>query len=265
MEANRIDHMAFDSGDLDALSEQWQGSQNHVACLIWTLELGQRAVERAHHLCRAGKVVDAVRPILGFLGWVANDEKGYGMSHSVYPIHTTWPDENFLVLGLFYDDAALYHPQLQIWNDVNICCLGICQRQKDITETSIKLNISLPITCLDGPQIEALGIKLIAIGDKLERHGFVDYEMGLWEEEILSGKSSCGISMVWIADYDSAGSMSLAEWITLRKYTQVVRDISTLQLHNRCSFPIQRIRNSWKVSNVIMRVYLRCLLKSRLG
>lgn len=36
--------------------------------------------------------------------------------------------------------------------------------------------------------METMGKDLIQLCDQLEQHGLVDYQMGIWEEEILSGK-----------------------------------------------------------------------------
>lgn len=36
--------------------------------------------------------------------------------------------------------------------------------------------------------MEAMGKELIQLCDQLEQHGLVDYQMGIWEEEILSGR-----------------------------------------------------------------------------
>lgn len=36
--------------------------------------------------------------------------------------------------------------------------------------------------------MEDMGEELIRLCDKLEPHGLVDYQMGIWEEEILSGE-----------------------------------------------------------------------------
>lgn len=37
-------------------------------------------------------------------------------------------------------------------------------------------------------RLEAMGRDLIQLCDQLEPHGLVDYQMGIWEEEILSGE-----------------------------------------------------------------------------
>lgn len=36
--------------------------------------------------------------------------------------------------------------------------------------------------------LERMGRELIALCDSMERHGLVDYQMGVWEEEILGGE-----------------------------------------------------------------------------
>lgn len=36
--------------------------------------------------------------------------------------------------------------------------------------------------------MESMGKALIQLCDQLEQHGLVDYQMGIWEEEILCGK-----------------------------------------------------------------------------
>lgn len=36
--------------------------------------------------------------------------------------------------------------------------------------------------------LDKMGKELIRLCDKMEPHGLVDYQMGIWEEEILSGK-----------------------------------------------------------------------------
>lgn len=37
-----------------------------------------------------------------------------------------------------------------------------------------------------------MGKELIQLCDQLEQYGLVDYQMGIWEEEILSGMFNCG-------------------------------------------------------------------------
>lgn len=91
--------------------------------------------------------------------------------------------------GLSDDNAAVHPQQHQLWYELNICCLAIFQRQKDLAQALLQTDTPPPSTCLSMKQIEIFGLALIEIGDKLENHGLVDYEVGIWEEEILSGES----------------------------------------------------------------------------
>lgn len=38
--------------------------------------------------------------------------------------------------------------------------------------------------------LEKMGRDLVRLCDGMERHGLVDYEMGVWEEEIISGATA---------------------------------------------------------------------------
>ncbi|GAB1217226.1 hypothetical protein ATERTT37_006462 [Aspergillus terreus] len=78
--------------------------------------------------------------------------------------------------------------RLQLWNDFNICWLAVCQKQKDMTEEILQTGRQPPHTSLLSVDVmENLGKELIQLCDRIEQHGLVDYEMGVWEEEILSG------------------------------------------------------------------------------
>jgi hypothetical protein len=68
------------------------------------------------------------------------------------------------------------------WQQFNICWLAFGQRILDF-----HCNLNLPPDRLI-QLVESAGCCLIAIGDNLEERGLVDYEMGIWEEEILDSK-----------------------------------------------------------------------------
>jgi hypothetical protein len=77
----------------------------------------------------------------------------------------------------------------QLWNDINICWLAVCQRQKDLTQDVVATGRQPPqASLLSWDRMEAMGKELIQLCDQLEQHGLVDYQMGIWEEEILSGR-----------------------------------------------------------------------------
>lgn len=87
------------------------------------------------------------------------------------------------------DDQLPHSDRLQLWNDFNICWLAICQRQKDLTQDLFRTEQRPSnATLLDANALENLGDELTRLCDQLEQHGLVDYQMGIWEEEILSGE-----------------------------------------------------------------------------
>ena len=61
------------------------------------------------------------------------------------------------------------------------------QRQKDMVESHQQLGQAQSILTLEA--LKNLGKQLVDLADVLERHGLVDYEMGLWEERIVDSKS----------------------------------------------------------------------------
>ncbi|KAL5366506.1 hypothetical protein BJX96DRAFT_161065 [Aspergillus floccosus] len=102
-----------------------------------------------------------------------------------------WLTDNGLMpflSGLLEDNSEAYPKQLSLWTDFNIACLAVLQKQKDLTQDSMKANTPLPNTCLSLSEMETFGGKLVAICDRIQKHGLVDYEVGVWEEEILSGE-----------------------------------------------------------------------------
>ncbi len=46
-----------------------------------------------------------------------------------------------------------------------------------------------PQSILQEDFMERMGRELVRLCDSMERHGLVDYQMGVWEEEIINGMS----------------------------------------------------------------------------
>ena len=44
---------------------------------------------------------------------------------------------------------------------------------------------------LQEPFLERMGRDLVTLCDTMEHHGLVDYQMGIWEEEIMNGVYPC--------------------------------------------------------------------------
>jgi hypothetical protein len=92
-----------------------------------------------------------------------------------------------ILSGLFQDDPNNPKKHSQLWEDFNICWLSLCQKQKDLTEAILGAGQALPTSLLSAEAMENMGQAIIRFCDTVEPHGLVDYQMGIWEEEILDG------------------------------------------------------------------------------
>ncbi|EAW08686.1 uncharacterized protein ACLA_096190 [Aspergillus clavatus NRRL 1] len=131
----------------------------------------QRALRATFDHTRAGRLVEAGRSILEIAEWLVTNARE---------------------LDILRDDPALYPERLQLWNDFNICWLAICQKQKDMTQDLLQTSRQSPnTTMLTIERMEEMGKDLIQLCDQMEQHGLVDYQMGIWEEEILGVLGEC--------------------------------------------------------------------------
>lgn len=93
-------------------------------------------------------------------------------------------------LGLTKDEEELHGERIKLWNDFNTCWLAVLQKQKDTTQEMIDLGQRPvpPQSYLQEDFLEKMGRELVRLCDGMERHGLVDYQMGVWEEEIISSR-----------------------------------------------------------------------------
>ncbi|OOF91129.1 hypothetical protein ASPCADRAFT_57730, partial [Aspergillus carbonarius ITEM 5010] len=131
----------------------------------------QHALRETFDYTRAGRLVDASRSLLQISEWLVANARD---------------------LGILRDDQMPHGDRLQIWNDFNICWLAVCQKQKDLAQEVLQTGRQPSQTSLlSGDAMDNLGKELIQICDRMEPHGLVDYQMGIWEEEILSIMGQC--------------------------------------------------------------------------
>ncbi|RAL07074.1 uncharacterized protein BO97DRAFT_473913 [Aspergillus homomorphus CBS 101889] len=131
----------------------------------------QRAVRGTFDDTRAGRLVEASRSLLEISEWLVTNARE---------------------LGVLRDDQTIYADRLQLWNDFNICWLALCQKQKDMAEELFQTGRQPPQTSLlSNEAMDNLGKELIQLCDRMEQHGLVDYQLGIWEEEILSVLGQC--------------------------------------------------------------------------
>lgn len=97
-----------------------------------------------------------------------------------------------LILGLVRDEEELQSDRMKLWDEFNTCWLAVLQKQKDVTQQYADAGQQAQ-NVISKAFLRKMGDDLIRLCDRMEQHGLVDYEMGVWEEEILSGWSPhCG-------------------------------------------------------------------------
>lgn len=93
-------------------------------------------------------------------------------------------------IGLHHDDESQYEQQLLMWREFNYCWEALGQKQKDITEEALRTRQEPP-DLLNADTIKSILEEFVALCDQIEPYGLVDYEMGVWEEEILGIFTLC--------------------------------------------------------------------------
>jgi hypothetical protein len=95
-----------------------------------------------------------------------------------------------LTTGLVRDDETHYAQRLKLWEEFNTCWLSTLQKQKAMTQDMISTGQrpQPPQTLIDYDTLEKMGTQLVKNCDNMEKHGLVDYQMGVWEEEIIASQ-----------------------------------------------------------------------------
>ena len=95
-------------------------------------------------------------------------------------------------LGLVRDDESLHSQRLALWGEFNNCWLALLQSQKERTRDILRIGQHLPNdnSLISQDFLEEMGRELVNFCDGMERHGLVDYQLGVWEEQIITGKRS---------------------------------------------------------------------------
>ena len=104
-----------------------------------------------------------------------------------------------LTLGLVRDDETHYQMRLKLWEEFNNCWLGLFQKQLDMVDAmqTTGQRPQAPQSIIEYDFIEKMGTKLVKNCDNMEKHGLVDYQMGVWEEEITAS------AYTWVPRADS--------------------------------------------------------------
>ena len=78
---------------------------------------------------------------------------------------------------------ALHTDRIRLWGEFNTAWLGIFQKQKDMLEAGQR--IQHPQSLMTQDFINRMAKDLIRMCDAVEKHGLVDYQYGVAEEQII--------------------------------------------------------------------------------
>jgi len=151
----------------------------------------QDALRRTFESVRDGNLVEAGGTIVQISEWLLTNAEVLGESTCASGVVTTTEID----IGLVRDDEATYAERLKLWGEFNNCWLAMLQRQRELTAEMIDTGQRPhpPQSILEADQMENMGKELVRLCDIMEKHGLVDYQMGVWEEEIIGRKYSLSL------------------------------------------------------------------------
>ncbi|KAF4120209.1 Conserved hypothetical, protein [Geosmithia morbida] len=96
-------------------------------------------------------------------------------------------------LGLTTDNFSIHGERIQLWNDFNHAWLALGQRQLDLMSGDARGHQASgePQTPLSRERLLELGDEIVRFCDDLAPHGLVDYQYGVWEDQITEVLGEC--------------------------------------------------------------------------
>ena len=150
---------------------------------------------------RDGRLIEAGQSLLRMTAWLLTSADRLGKPARVGgPLHIALNDR----LGLLRDEPALHSERIRFWNEFNVCWLAVLQKQKDMTQEMLDTSQAPPSpqSILQEDFLGRMGTEIVHLSDSVDRHGLVDYQMGIWEEEILSGERHLVADITFVRKYD---------------------------------------------------------------
>ena len=96
-----------------------------------------------------------------------------------------------MTIGLVRDDATTHEERLKLWDEYNKSWLTVLQKQKEMTVHLLNTGQTpqSPESMIEHSFMDRMGRDLVRLCDNMEKHGLVDYQMGVWEEQITTCKA----------------------------------------------------------------------------
>lgn len=92
-------------------------------------------------------------------------------------------------VGLTRDDEQLHDGRVRLWDEFNRAWLVSLQRQFDLAQRlGSGQTLEQGQSIMDVATLDRLSSELVRLCDSIEKHGLVDYQMGVAEEDIMESK-----------------------------------------------------------------------------
>ena len=99
------------------------------------------------------------------------------------------------------------------------------QKEATANMTEAGQRLQSPRTLMAKDQLETMGKELVRLCDLMEKHGLVDYQMGVWEEDIIQRRSWFLIFVSYRANFIAV----VGECLDLLEENEAARASSTRQ------------------------------------
>lgn len=146
----------------------------------------QAELKKTFENIRDGRLADAAPQLFRLSDWLLHWAETLGeLARSTHPERAAE-----LTIGLVRDDEAHYQQRLKLWEEFNHCWLTLLQKQKELVAESVNAGQrpQPPQSIVEYDFLEKMGTQLVKNCDNMEKHGLVDYQMGVWEEEIIASE-----------------------------------------------------------------------------
>lgn len=146
----------------------------------------QTELKRTFEHVRDGRLSEAAQGLSMLSDWVLH----YAETLGEFAQRRNVERAAELTTGLVRDDEHHYTQRLKLWEEFNTCWLATLQKQKASLQEMVNTRQSPqpPKTLIDYDTLEKMGSQLVKHCDNMEKHGLVDYQMGVWEEEIIASQ-----------------------------------------------------------------------------
>jgi hypothetical protein len=133
----------------------------------------------------------------------------------------------------------LHDDRIRLWDEFNRAWLATLQRQNDLTQEWIQSGQALHESpfIINTQGLEQLARELVRLCDDVEKHGLVDYQMGVAEEDIMDRK-------IWMSGSSGDLYWQMIQYFCAAFPSSTDRAIdATIQLHDHKVLPLQLENN----------------------